>query len=291
MGTVTTGSDPEAVAIGEIVFDRFEDGFHLGGSPPNFAYHLRQMGVSVALVSAVGRDALGRQAVSTLSRAGVNVTFVQQGAEPTGTVDIALVRGEPHFTVARGSAWESIDVPADAERLRPLLLCYGPAGLASGVNRASLARLLNANPRHRLFDANLRPGLFTAEAVLFGLGEATIVKANKEEWATIRRLTSVRSPEEALKRLSLEMIAITLGGRGAELHVCGASYRVHSPAVTVADTVGAGDAFSAGLAAGVIRGAQAEETLKVAAAVGTHVVQSRGAMVELPRGLREAFTR
>ena len=248
------GTSPEAVSFGEIVFDLFEEEAHLGGAPLNFAFYLRQFGVSVALVSAVGRDALGERAVGSLAAAGIDTTWVESGTRPTGTVDVSLVDGEPRFTVSDGAAWEAIRIGGDLAGLRPELLYFGTVALKTAANRATLRTLGSLGPRHILLDLNLRPGQHSRDLVMKALDMATIVKMNEEEWQFVREMTSQGSLAGLMEDFGLEMIALTRGPMPATLYVSGEKYVEDVARVTVADTIGAGDAFSAALAAGVIRG-------------------------------------
>ena len=285
------GGSPEAVSFGEIVFDLFEGDAHLGGAPLNFAFYLRQLGVSVALVSAVGCDALGDKALRSLAAAGIDTTWVESGTRPTGTVDVKLVDGEPQFTVSDGAAWEAIRFDRDLADLRPTLLYFGTVALKTAANRATLPTLGSLGPRHILLDLNLRPGQHSRDLVMKALDMATIVKMNEEEWQFVREMTSQGSLAGLMEDFGLEMIALTRGPMPATLYVSGEKYVEDVARVTVADTIGAGDAFSAALAAGVIRGAPPRDVLRIACRMGAAAVEGSGALVDLPAELRNVFAR
>ena len=283
-------SSHEAVSFGEIVFDRFRDAAHLGGAPLNFACYLRQFGVSVALVSAVGGDERGETAIRALTAADVDTTWVASRPQPTGTADVSLVDGDPEFEVAEGSAWEHIAPPGDLTWARPGLLYFGTVAQKTDINRATLASLRSSRPRHVLLDINLRPGLHSPETVLRSLYMASILKMNEMEWQVVRSVTSQDAPAGLLESYGLELIALTRGSKGAELHTPSGTHAIGGRKLArLVDQVGAGDAFSAALAAGVIRGADPDHTLQVAADVGAAAVQSRGAVVDLPDSLKRAF--
>ena len=288
--TITGKSGVQAVSFGEIVFDRFEDSTRIGGAPLNFACFLQQFGVSVALVSAVGRDALGEVALQWMEDTGLDTTWVCSRERPTGTVDVRLADGDPEFDVAEGCAWEEIELLQDFGSARLRLLYFGTAARRTATNRATLSVLRSLNPLHLLFDVNLRPGLFSADVVLAGIEEATVLKMNEDEWRFIQRVTSHDSVAKLLESFGLEMVALTRGSRGAELYVRGRGmYVVEQRKVRVVDTVGAGDAFSAALAAGVMKCADPHHTLQIACEAGTAAAQHRGAHVELPHELQRAF--
>ena len=241
------------------------------------------------MVSAVGQDELGNTALRLLCEAGIEPSWVSRRSEPTGTVDIRLVNGQAEFTVNEGVAWDYIKLSGDLEGRQPALLYFGTVAQRTEVNRATLRKLWALKPRHCFFDVNLRQHYYSAEIIDEGLREATILKLNEEEWKAIRQLTSQDTPAFLLSCFGLEIVALTRGCRGAVLYVHDKEYQAQSSHVDVVDTVGAGDAFSAALAAGVIHGADLEYTLQVACEVGAFVVQRRGAQVELKDELRGAF--
>ena len=280
-------SDPRVVAFGEVLFDCFPDQVCIGGAPMNFAWYLRQFGIPVAVLSAVGRDELGAEAQRLLRQAGI-VSWVAERPEPTGTVEVQLVEGQPDFTINRNVAWEHIEFPPALEG-QPELLYFGTAAQLSPVNRATLKELLAHGARHRLYDANLRREFDDPQILLDGLEWATILKLSEGEWETVRRLTRQDTPGEMLEHFGLEILAVTRGSEGAELYVPGGEFRSPSPRVEVADTVGAGDGFCAALTAGVLQGMDPEETLQKACEVGAFVAQQRGGQVELPMAWRRAF--
>ena len=281
---------PQAISFGEVLFDRFEGSSHLGGAPLNFACYLRQFGVSVSLVSAVGRDQLGDTALRRLAAADVDTTHVETRSQPTGTAEVRLVDGEPDFTFPDGCAWEQIEFTrGDLTGSPPALLYFGTMAQKTATNRATLSALCALGPRYTLLDINLRPGLHSPEMVARSLEMATILKMNEEEWQLVGEITSQSTLAGLLESSGLEMIALTRGARGAELCVPGGRYAAEGRRVTVVDPVGAGDAFSAALAAGIIRGAGPEHTLRVACETGAAAVRGRGALVNLPDALRSAF--
>ena len=280
-----TGPAPQAISFGEIVFDRFEGATHLGGAPLNFAVYLRQFGVSVALVSAVGRDGLGESAMRSLAAAGVETTWVQSRPEPTGTVDVRVVDGKPEFEVAEGCAWEQIGLEESLKDLRPTLLYFGTLAQNSAKNRESFGALCALRPRHVLLDVNLRPPLDSPDLVVGALDRATVLKMNEEEWQSVRRAVSMNTPAELLKGFGLEMIALTRGREGAELHLPDGKRVAEAPRVEVVDPIGSGDAFGAGL----VLGADPQHVLQVACEAGAAAVQKKGALVDLPDRVRDAF--
>ncbi len=276
------------IAFGEILFDCFPDRTCIGGGPLNFAWNLSQLGLPIAVVSAVGCDVLGREARAFLQQAGIDQTWVTERSEPTGTVDIVLDRGEPKFTVERDVAWEYIDLP-QALDTRPNLLYFGSAAQCTPINRQTLRRLFDLDPPHRFYDVNLRPGNFTDEIVRRSLDETTMLKLSGEEWETIRQMTGQKSPQHLLEHFNLDALAITRGEAGAALYLPGQAFEAPSPRSPVVDTVGAGDAFSAVLAAGLLLDIDPGQILDLACAAGAAAVRQPGAQIILPDEVIAAF--
>ena len=277
------------IVFGEILYDCFPDRTCLGGAALNFAWNLRQLGFPVSMVSAVGRDELGQQARAFLTRAEIGQQWVADRNEPTGTVDVFLQDGQPSYTIVSGVAWDHIETVVEAAR-PPALAYSGTAAQRSPANRPGLQHLLATHPRHRIFDVNLRKDAYAPETVRFGLAAATIVKLNDEEWEEVRIIAGIDDPAEFLARFELDLLAITLGEKGADLYTPDALFESRLESVPVVDAVGAGDAFSAVLAAGALLGTDPQELLHLACRAGAAAVQHPGAHLELPEAVRAAFS-
>jgi fructokinase len=280
-------SIPRVVSFGEVLFDCIEGRACLGGAPLNFAWYLNQLAIPVAVLSAVGRDELGASVRRVLQRSGI-ISWVSDRPEPTGTVDVRVVEGQPEFDIHTNVAWEYIEFP-HAVQEAPELVYFGTVAQGTELNCATLRKLLALQPRHVLFDVNLRPGFDFCEIVLEGLQRASILKVSAEEWTTISELLGLDAPAQALERFDLEMLALTRGGKGAEVHVPGRAYQTSAPRVEVVDSVGAGDAFCAALVAGVLQGIDLQRALEAAAEIAAFTVQRRGGQVELSAALCGIF--
>ena len=280
---------PKTISFGEILFDQIDDDYHLGGAPLNFAYYLHQFNIPVALVSAIGDDRLGSIVRNRLGDSGIESTWVVTRPEPTGTAKVTLVAGTPEFSITEECAWEHIGVPRDLLEIEPSLIYFGTVAQKTAANRYSLDTLCSLNPRHKFADINLRPNLYSPELVLDTLQQATILKMSESEWHFVEEVTSLHNPHELLDNLNLEIVALTHGHNGAELYVPGKKFVTMGEAKSVIDSVGAGDAFAAALATGIIQGADLGYTLRVACRAGAEVVQSRGALVNISEDLRRAF--
>jgi len=279
---------PEAISFGETLFDRFEDGDYLGGAPLNVAWYLDQMGIPVGFVSAVGRDELGTAALRALERTGIYTRWVCRRPEPTGTVDISLSDGQPSYVFASNVAWDHISLE-DRQLPATRLVYYGTLAQRSEASRATLGRLFESPFEHRFFDVNLRQGFYSDRIILDSLTRASIAKMNDSEWSVVARVADVATPGQLIERFDLRAAIVTLGSRGAELHTAAGTRSARPVAISVADAVGAGDAFSAVVAAAALRDVELESALPAACEAGAFVAAHRGAQVDLPADLRTVF--
>lgn len=255
------------ISIGEILWDVIGGQEHLGGALLNLSVHATRLGHDVSLVSAVGADPLGDRALEAMSGLGLSIGCVQRSDEcPTGIVTVIVADdGQPEFEIHRPAAYDSmtLDKPA-LERLaawNPDWICYGTLLSMHPRGHKVLFQTMDTLPRvRRFYDVNLRPNSFTPELVLALLGLADVVKLNQDEGHSLDRMfeTSSRKLEEfchdRAARFGWEAVCVTRGDSGCALLVGDEYAEVPGYPVQVADTVGAGDAFSAAFLHGLNAG-------------------------------------
>ena len=276
----------KVVCFGEILWDVLPHGRFLGGAPLNVAYHLARLGCAPRLVSAVGRDALGDEALAAIARAGLGAESIARHAHvPTGTVNVTLdAAGQASYVIAEPVAWDEISV-APAPGVRPAALVFGSLALRRPANRAALRARLAAAPGLRVCDLNLRAPHDDLAPLAEFLGQLDVLKLNEAE---ARRLmppalaaASVATHAAHLAAtLRCATVCITLGADGALLRHGEKTFRASAPAVAVRDTIGAGDAFTAALLDGILRARPQPDwpaLLVRAAALGAFVASRDGA--------------
>lgn len=268
------------VGLGEALFDLLPQGPVLGGAPCNVAVHARQLGLRAALVSRVGRDSLGSRLRNELAERGLDLGGLQVDDErPTGTVAVTLENGEPRYDITKDVAWDRLEF---APGLSADAVCFGTLGQRSPLARASILRFLDSVPgAARLFDVNLRQDYFSREVVHESLRRATMIKLNEAELPVVLGLLGMPSLDALRSAYGLTHAVLTRGAKGTSINgVTGepASF----PAEPGADSVGAGDACSAGLLFGVIQGWTIERTLALANRMGAFVASRPGATPRLP---------
>ena len=288
---------PVIVGAGEVLWDVFPDGEHFGGAPANVTVHAAGLGAEAFMVSAVGTDARGDEALKRLGGFGVDCSAVARLPDrPTGVVRVSVdAAGLPSYDIAAGSAWDSVPWSAAVERVaqRADAICFGTLAQRSSVSRATIRRAVAATREHvwRLFDVNLRQSFYDADVLAASLDLANAVKLNQEELPAVARFCGIESmpPVKQLRalceRFGLRLAALTRGASGSLLVSPRGVWGAAAPHTRVADTVGAGDAFSAALLVGVLAGRPMDEVNRRANAVAAYVCSQPGATPAIPPGL------
>ncbi|MFO7725381.1 MAG: PfkB family carbohydrate kinase [Oceanipulchritudo sp.] len=272
------------LCFGEIVWDALPAGIFLGGAPLNVAYHLNCLGRPGLPVSRVGDDFLGEETLRRLHGKGVSDELIQTDDDlPTGAVVVDLdPAGDARYDIREPAAWDAIEA---TEKLlhaggKAAALVYGSLALRKDVNRVALSALLEAAPV-RLCDVNLRAPFDDRERVLEWAAKATHVKLNGEELDRLSPVSTGEGLEKALAALAettgVGHFILTRGGEGAHVWKEGRFLSAPVPEVEVADTVGAGDAFTAAYLDAFLKGEEASDCLERAVELGAYVAGRNGA--------------
>ena len=293
-------TQPVILAVGELLWDLFPTGARLGGAPFNFIYHAAQFGADAHGVSTVGDDDLGRQARAQLAAAGVDLACVStDSAHPTGTVTVVLdAQGKPTYTINENAAWDFVPLtrPVLDVAARADAVCYGSLAQRSAGTRRTIREVLRATSRTclRVFDINLRLSFYDRETIETTLAQSTILKLNNEELDVLAGLFALPGDEEAraralLARHRLTLVAVTRGGEGSSLYTADGQSHVPGEKVAVVNTVGAGDAFTAGLVVGLLRRMPLDRINRLASQLAAYVCTQDGATPSLPVQLTAPF--
>ncbi|MCK4854086.1 MAG: carbohydrate kinase [Bacteroidales bacterium] len=280
--------------IGELLWDNLPSGKQLGGAPTNFAYYMQQAGFETFVVSAVGMDRDGKEILEVLDQLQLNESFVQRTRDyPTGTVTVKLnPSGIPEYTIHENVAWDHIEWNDKLEALAKEVdaVCFGSLAQRDAVSRDTICRFLEStNPNClRVFDINLRRSFYTKQIILRSLELANVLKINEEELPIVTEILGYSGKEESqlnqlLKGFDLRLIAHTMGSGGSLLLTPDEISSCQVPEIEVADTVGAGDAFTAILLAGMLNKQTLNTTHKIATELAAFVCTQNGATPKLPR--------
>lgn len=285
-------------AIGELLWDMLPQGAQLGGAPANFASLCANIGSSqercheVFLISCVGHDVLGASALEQLQRHHVQSNFISIDPEhPTGQVTVVLnAKGAATYTIHENAAWDWIPFSPALGNMASTLdaIYFGTLAQRSLMTQESLRRLVAATPANciRVFDVNLRPPFWTADAVRWGCEHATLLKLNEEEVPQIAQALQlgaeqadvVAIAQKLLQQFALEYVAITRGAQGCALVTRERVVENEGISIEVADTVGAGDAFTAALTCALLNGMELQDACALANRWGAWVATQTGGM-------------
>jgi fructokinase len=286
------------VGLGEILWDVFPERKVLGGAPANFAYHASQFGFNGYIVSAIGEDLLGKEILSSLEDKKLNY-LIETTDYPTGTVEVTLNKlGVPQYEILENVAWDNIPFTIRTENLakNTQTVCFGSLAQRSAVSRETIRKFLALMPQDslKIFDINLRLNYYTKEIIDESLQMANIMKINDEEVLKVATLLGWDGEEQDIcKRLleeyNLDILILTKGTDGSFVFTPRQTSYQPTPKVHVADTVGAGDSFTAAFVAAYLHGERIEDAHQLAVEVSAYVCLQHGAMPKLADAYLDLF--
>jgi fructokinase len=298
------------LGLGELLWDVFPAGMLLGGAPANFTVMAGRMGNHAALLSRIGRDDAGRRAVDGLDPLPADASFLQvDPAHETGRVTVTFEDGQPRYMIHQPAAWDFLELSDEWVRLaeRADALCFGSLAQRCLESRQTIQTLVaqSAAACIRVFDVNLRPPFYSSEVIQESLELAAVAKMNEAEMTLVLGLLGLPANEgtaingfDALRldaeRLlgefpELKMVAVTRGAQGSLL-VTRDEWNAHPGIpVKVADTIGAGDAFTAALTHYMLRGAGLAALNEAGNRWGAWMASQSGAMPALPDEVRDGI--
>lgn len=289
----------KVVGLGEVLWDVLPERTCLGGAPANFAYITTLMGDQGIVASRVGEDSRGVEAMRVMKELDLDIDHVQRDRRhPTGSVRVKVDgKGIAQYEISHPAAWDFLQWTLDWERLAKTAdaVCFGSLAQRSEKSRSSIRKFLKAVSAKALkvFDVNLRQSFYSREVICESMELADMVKLNEEELPQVMRLCGFTHKDErsSAKQLidacQLKLVCITRGERGSLLLSSRESSEHKGFRVNVVDTVGSGDAFTAGLVHGYLHGASFDLMNEVANLVGAWVASEAGAMPVPKSGVLE----
>ncbi len=285
-------SKPMVLSIGEILWDVLPTGKRAGGAPVNFSYHAAKNGAEGYAISAVGRDDLGRELEEAVHQAGVDAVL-QHNDHPTSTVEVQLTEGIPQYVFKPDVAWDHLEYTDNLAGLasKADAVCYGTLSMRSSQSRETCLQVLRHTKSHamRFFDINLRGTFYSKDLIQELLDMATVFKLNDEELVTLRDMFRVPGTTDDelcrwfMDQWHLDTIVLTAGSDYSTIYLAdGQSSHLPTPEITVADTVGAGDAFSGTFAINRLLGASLTQAHRAAVNTAAFVCTQQGAWPEYP---------
>lgn len=285
---------PKILSCGEVLWDLFPSGARFGGAPANFACHASILGGKVSMLSGVGNDARGDEALSILGRFHVDTSLIQRIANaPTGSVGICLDDPtRPAFEIHTNSAWDNIAwTPELHTRITEVDAVYfGTLGQRGERSRQTIQQAIQTAKSLgilRVLDVNLRKPFYDAELLRDSIAQASVLKLSDEELREVAaacHIDSDAAPEivlqQFLTQFKLDLVVMTRGAKGAIL--VSPTELIEQPGIptVVRDTVGAGDSFTAALVVGLLRGDALTTIARTACETASAVCGHDGAVPE-----------
>lgn len=282
--------------IGEALWDSLPTGRQLGGAPANFTYHAHNLGADASLITRIGDDFLGKEALQQFKHKHLSSKLIQIDTQhPTGMVDVTFPTPcNPKYIIRDNAAWDYLEATqlalesignADA-------ICFGSLSQRSTPACGAINSLLQAAPKNSLvvFDINLRQTFFTPATLEKSLQLANILKLNADEMMHLSRLFKINGTHEQkiswlTKTYDLHTVALTLGSEGSMLYHRGDWSTEPAKKIDIMDTIGAGDAFTAALVMGLLQGLKPNICHQFATEVSGYVCSQPGGMPPYPQHL------
>ncbi len=289
------------VGLGEILWDMLPEGKQLGGAPANFAYHTKALdfdNVEAYIISCIGHDALGAEIQSRLDTLQINQQYLSINQQfKTGTVIVSLDKqGLPDYNITENVAWDYIPEIQNQHLPAIDVVCFGSLALRSSMSKRSIINFLSDLPAGtlKIFDINLRQSFFDQDIIEKLLTLANILKINDDELKVISQLLNISGNEQIIlktfsERYQIKLIILTRGSSGSVLYANGKFYTHPGYKIDSKDTVGAGDAYTAAIALGMLKGFDLDKLNHCANQLASYVCTKQGATPELPDKLISLF--
>lgn len=281
------------LSFGEIIWDVYEDKKCIGGAPFNFAAHCARLGAQSYLLSAVGDDELGVEALKIARGFGIKDDYIQTvNGSQTGRCLVTLDKNKvPNYDIVKDSAYDYIQFDKDIENNNFDVFCFETLIQRSENNVETIKEILKKVKFKEIFcDLNIRKPFYSEKSIRLCLENASIVKISTEELPVVTNTVfgrEITDCAEASKLISLnykniDIIIITLGSDGAYVYdsMNKKEYYHEGEKVRVVSTVGAGDSFSAAFVSEYLPGGNVESALDKAVKLSAYVVAHAQAIPE-----------
>ena len=277
----------QTIVYGEVLFDVFENGQAIpGGAPFNVAWHLQGFGLQPIFISRVGKDAYGQQIMDSMQAWGMDLSGLDVDPQlPTGTVQVSLDHGQPHFDIVTNVAYDHVDPVFVDQYLASFsdIFLYHGSLIARTEHSSAIIRTMQQTARAVFVDINLRPPWWQRDTLVSLVTGCSILKLNDEELDTLTACgigleELERGAEQIQQELAVDSVVVTRGKQGAFVLFENTITHCQPEIVTaLIDTVGAGDAFSSICILGMQHDWDRRTTLQRAAKFAARVCQQRGA--------------
>lgn len=281
------------IGVGELLWDCFGEERKPGGAPANVAFHANQLGMNSTVASRVGDDELGNELRAFLQGHSLNTSYLQTDPHhPTGTVTVDMPEpNQPQYTIHTNVAWDHLEFTAELESAckQADAICFGTLAQRSPRSRETIQKCVSIAPHVLVvYDVNLRAPFYDRDTIETSLHSCHIAKFNDHEAETLADLLDIGDSNlevvasAILKKYNAQTVCITQGDKGCLIQTSTQQATAKSKPITVADTVGAGDAFTAALTFAQLSKWSAQTTANFANQFAAEVASQQGAMPIVP---------
>lgn len=268
------------LSFGEVLYDCFGESKKIGGAPLNVAYHFVKLGGQASVISAVGSDELGDNAIRIMKKAGVDSSLIYRSKFPTGRADITMNGNEADYTFNDPCAWDDIramsPLPEETD-----ILYFGTLALRNKTSLETFRRIFGSvQAKLSYFDVNLRKDFYSKDLIIEGLKLCDIIKVNENEINVILSLSGSKTIQDLIREYNLKMVIYTLGENGSAIYTEDKEYHFEALKVTVEDTVGAGDSYTACFLYNYLKTNNIEQSAQKATRLSAFVCTKQGGMPE-----------
>ena len=274
----------KVVIFGEMLWDCLPSGPVPGGAPMNVTLNLHQLGLDSKLISAVGNDSDGEELIAFLKTFDLPVDLIQVNEEHK-TSKVLVNDSDPEnikYTIVSPVAWDYVDWNEENDNAvsGAEAFVFGTLGVRNSHSLQTLLKLLH-HQTLRIFDVNFRPPFYDFEIIETLLGFTDILKINEDELDIFADYFDVKPNVESVcnyldTHYPMDLICVTQGSKGALIYKEGNIISHEGYKVTVADSIGAGDAFLSGFIKTYLEEQPLEKVLDFACKLGAFVASKKG---------------
>jgi len=282
---------PIIAGIGELLWDCLPSGKQLGGAPCNFAYHAMQAGCESFVISAIGNDESGAEIKKVVKKLNLSTQYIQENEYPTSTVTVDLdENGHPAYTIHENVAWDHIRWDNKMQELAAKMdaVCFGSLAQRNEESQISIQSFISSLKRDclKVFDINLRQNYYSNKTIVDSIMMSDVLKLNDDELPILANYLVLNGNaenqiEKLIELFNLKYIIYTMGSKGSIIKSETETSYAEVPNIQVADTVGAGDAFTAIFIAGILQGIPLKQVHKKATEIAAYVCTQKGATPKL----------
>lgn len=268
------------VAFGEVVWDILPHDKVLGGTPSNMVFRCNSFGEKGHLLSRVGDDELGNEALARLQELGISIANVQVDSEfPTGTVNITFDnKNEPVFNVTPDVAFDHIEFSTEALKLVRNADClfFGLLPQRFGISKNTIRELIKESPSSlKFFDLKLFQHFFNVSVVENLLFSSHLVRIKEKEIGFLTEKLGLQNGglekfgEQLVNKYNIDLVLITRGAKGVfAFHKKQGAFFDSGYLIEMEDNIGSGMAFSAGFLHFFLQKSSLQEALNFGNAAG-----------------------